>query len=78
MKDLQVAQLKANFSSVMDEVKKGAEFTICFGQQSRKVAVLIPYQTYRKQKRTLGLLEGRAALKVSRDFRLSDETLLSS
>ena len=79
MKTLTVGDLKANFSSIIKDVKTGKSVTIAFGRNHEKVAVLIPYSEYRKSKkpRKIGILEGQATYKIKKNFKISDNDLLS-
>jgi antitoxin (DNA-binding transcriptional repressor) of toxin-antitoxin stability system len=43
-----VGELKPHFSAVLDEVRLGKEFIISYGRKKEKVAVMIPYDKYRK------------------------------
>jgi prevent-host-death family protein len=79
MKTLTVGELKAKFSEVLAQVKEGQEIIISFGRKREKVAVLIPYSQYRaKPERKLGLLKGRGRCVIHKDFKLSDEEMLTS
>lgn len=79
MKTLQVADLKANFSEVLEDVKKGEEITISFGRKKEKIAVIVPYSKYKKSiTRKLGILEGKASYEISEKFKFTDEEFLQS
>jgi prevent-host-death family protein len=79
MKTLAVGELKANFSSVLDEVKSGHAVAVGYGKRKTKLAVIVPYEQYRKTaKRKIGVLDGRVRCRIKKDFRMSDEELLSS
>jgi prevent-host-death family protein len=79
MKTLTVGELKAKFSEVLAQVKEGQEIIISFGRKREKVAVLVPYSQYRaKLERKLGLLKGRGRCVIHKDFKLSDEEMLTS
>ncbi|MES0490300.1 MAG: type II toxin-antitoxin system Phd/YefM family antitoxin [Leptospirales bacterium] len=79
MKVLQVGELKANFSKIIDEVKHGEEVTISYGRRHEKVAVIIPYSKYQnKPERTLGILKNKASCKISDSFKIGDDELLTS
>ena len=76
---MQVGELKAHFSEVLDEVKKGQEIGISYGRKKETVAVLIPFATYRNQpKRKLGLYKGKATVVIKDDFKMTDEEFLGS
>ncbi|MDA0836235.1 MAG: type II toxin-antitoxin system Phd/YefM family antitoxin [Planctomycetota bacterium] len=79
MKSLPVGEFKANFSSVIKEVQGGEPVTITYGKKKDKLAVLVPYEKYVKQRRrNLGLLVGKATFKINEDWKMSEEELLGS
>jgi antitoxin (DNA-binding transcriptional repressor) of toxin-antitoxin stability system len=79
MKTLQLAEAKANFSSVLREVQAGDEIGIEDEKKKETVAVIIPYEKWKKsQKRQLGTLEGKMSVEFAEDFTMSDEELLNS
>jgi prevent-host-death family protein len=79
MKTMQVGELKAHFSEVLDEVKKGHEIGISYGRKKETVAVLVPFDKYRnKAKRRLGLYKGKATVVFRKDFKMTDEEFLDS
>ena len=78
MKTLNVGELKANFSQVLEDVKKGEKIAISFGKKKEKLAVIVPYQTYARKTRKLGLCEKKATYKIHKNFKLSEEELLNS
>jgi len=55
MKMLAVGEFKTHFSEVLDEVKNGEEFVVCYGRKKEKVAVLVPYEKYQKKPVKLGV-----------------------
>jgi prevent-host-death family protein len=78
MNAIPVGELKTNFSSILERVKKGEKVVISFGKKKEKVAVLIPFKDDKPQKsRKLGLLKGKAKCLFKEDFQISDEELLS-
>ena len=79
MKTLAVGELKASFSSVLDEVKHGHPVAVGYGKRKTKLAVIVPYEQYKKAaSRKIGILDGRARCRIHKDFKISDEELLSS
>lgn len=78
MKTLAVGDFKTHFSEVLDEVKHGEEFVVCYGRKKEKVAVLIPFEKYWKKQVTLGVLEGVATYRIHDDFDMTDEEFLGS
>lgn len=78
MKTLQVGELKAKFSKVLEYLKNGEEITISFGKKKEKIAVIVPYSKYKKGiNRKLGILKNKASFKIHKDFKISDEELLN-
>ena len=79
MKNFQVAELKAQFSSVLKDVEAGQEISITFGKQKEPIAVLIPIAEYRKlKKRQLGSLEGIGKVSFSDNWSMTEDELLGS
>lgn len=79
MKTLPVGDFKAQFSEVIEQIKKGEEIAISYGKKKEKIAVLVPWSTYsKKNKRTLGLLADKASFTIKDGFSLSDEDFLQS
>ena len=79
MKTLQVAEAKTHFSSVMKDVQDGNEVIISSGKKKQTIAVIIPYEQWKKsKKRELGTLKGKVKVKFSKDFKMSDEELINS
>ena len=79
MKVLQLAEAKTHFSSVIKDVEAGDEVAIAYGKKKQTVAVIIPYEKWKKtRKRQLGTLEGKMSVSFSEDFKMTDEELLNS
>ncbi len=75
--EIPVGEFKARFSELLDEVREGRELVISFGRKREKVAVIIPYERYRRSKtRKLGVLRDTASFQLSAEFEMSDEELL--
>lgn len=78
MKTIPVAELKAHFSRIIKEVQNGEEIIISYGKQKVKIAVLIPYSRYKKKNNIkIGLLKGKASIKIKESFSMTTEDLLS-
>ncbi|MBW1716882.1 MAG: type II toxin-antitoxin system Phd/YefM family antitoxin [Deltaproteobacteria bacterium] len=79
MQSISVGELKARFSEVLEQVRKGEEIIISYGKKRKRVAVLMPYDHYTpKQERKLGLLKDRGGCVIHKDFKLTDGEMLSS
>lgn len=77
MKTLSVANFKADFSSVINDLKKGDEVIIEYGKKHEKLAVIIPYKNYKKNKRKVGILKGKATFEMKSNFKITDTELLN-
>ena len=77
MKTLPVGEFKTHFSEVLDEVKTGAEIIITYGRKKENIAVIIPYENFKKRNKiTLGLLQNKQ-MKINDDFEMTSEELLN-
>ena len=79
MKAIQVGQLKADFSKILQNIQKsGEKYIIEYGKKHKKVAMIIPYDKRLEEssERTFGLLEGKGSFVIKEDFSMSDEELL--
>jgi prevent-host-death family protein len=79
MKTLQLADAKTHFSAILKDVKAGNEVAIAYGKKKQTIAVIIPYEKWKKnQKRKLGTLEGKMSVSFAEDFAMTDEELINS
>jgi prevent-host-death family protein len=77
MKTLQSAEAKTHFSSILKDVEAGNEVAIAYGRKKKTVAVIIPYEKWKKsQKRQLGTLEGKMSVRFAANFSITDEELV--
>jgi antitoxin (DNA-binding transcriptional repressor) of toxin-antitoxin stability system len=79
MTTLTVGSLKSHFSEVLTQVQNGQEIAVTYGRSKKKVAVILPYQTYvKKRPRKLGILQGKSSFTMSSDFKMGDTEFLNS
>ena len=78
MKALAVGEFKTRFSEVLDDVRHGEEFVVCYGRKKEKVAVVIPYEKYMKRPVRLGVMEDSASYHIRDDFKMTEEEFLDS
>ena len=79
MKIFQSAEAKTHFSSILKDIEAGNEVAITYGKKKQTVAVIIPYDQWKKtKKRQLGTLKDKAKVYFSKDFSMSDEELINS
>ena len=76
MTQMTVADLKADFSSVLTQVQMGEQFQILFGRSKKPVAVLSPLSEGGRHRRSLGTYEGRASFSEQGDGKISLEEFL--
>ena len=77
----QHAQLPA--FAYLGKVRNGEEVVLEYGRRHEKIAVLVPYEKYRRlvgrqQPRRLGVLEGKGEAIFAPDFKMSDDELLKA
>jgi prevent-host-death family protein len=78
MKTVRSADAKTHFSSILRDVEAGDEVAISYGKKKQTIAVIIPYEKWKKsQKRQLGTLEGKISVSFSDDFKMTDEELIN-
>ena len=77
MQTLTVGEFKSKFSEIIGQVRKGESVGVTYGKKKEKIAVLIPFKK-KLAKRKLGIWEGKASFKLSKDFKMTDEELLNS
>jgi prevent-host-death family protein len=78
MKTVSLAEAKNHFSAVLRDVGLGNEIAISYGKKKETIAVIIPYESWKKsKKRQLGTLEGKATVKFSKDFSMTTEELIN-
>jgi antitoxin (DNA-binding transcriptional repressor) of toxin-antitoxin stability system len=63
---IQVGKLKAEFSSVLEQVKQGKEFIIEYGRNHKQVAKIVPIEIEKPKERQFGQLKGK--IWVADDF----------
>jgi len=74
MKTLPVGELKAQFSEVLDLVKKGETFGILYGKKKKPIAMIVPFtETSIKKEREIGYLEGKVKVFFGEDYEITEE-----
>ncbi len=77
MKTLPVGELKAQFSEVLELVKKGESFGIVYGRKKKPIAMIVPYVTdTNKNEREIGFLDGKVDFIFGDHFKMTEEDLL--
>ena len=80
MKTMTIAKFKANFSDVVDELKKGNEVAITYGRNKTPLATVVPQNKLKKPDYSikLGDLEDAGYTYKLKDFEMTEEELLKS
>lgn len=79
MNQFTVGQFKSKFSEILSKVLQGESINVTYGKNKKKVAALVPYNRYMKQKKIkLGSLKGKASFKIHKNFKMTDEEFLQS
>jgi antitoxin (DNA-binding transcriptional repressor) of toxin-antitoxin stability system len=77
VKAMTVGQIKAEFSDVIADVRKGNTVAVEYGRKRTRVAMIVPYQEPVGE-RQLGVLRESAAFTWLGDGKISDDELLHS
>jgi antitoxin (DNA-binding transcriptional repressor) of toxin-antitoxin stability system len=75
---LSVGEFKANFSEMLKRVLAGEEIGISYGKNKEVVARLVPKSTSKKERRKIGILEGKGTIKFGGDFSITEEEFLGA
>jgi len=77
MERMTVGEFKPHFSDVLKKVQTGKEIGISYGKRKEIVARLVPPEMNKGSKRKIGVLEGKASVKFNKDFKITEEELLT-
>ncbi len=79
MKILTVAKLKAEFSSVIDDLKQGHEVVITYGRKKEPIATIVPQSKLKKPDFSLQLGDLKKAgwTYQMKNFEITDEEFLN-
>jgi antitoxin (DNA-binding transcriptional repressor) of toxin-antitoxin stability system len=75
MKTMAVGEIKAHFSEILQEVKKGKKVGILYGKTKKPIAMIVPYEE-RKRERKIGILDGKIKIEFRHDFEMTTGELL--
>ncbi len=80
MKTMTTADFKANFSSVVDELKRGNKIVITYGRKKEPLAMIIPQSQIEKPNYSvkLGDLMSQGWTYALKDFEMTEEELVNS
>jgi antitoxin (DNA-binding transcriptional repressor) of toxin-antitoxin stability system len=80
MKTMTAAELKAEFSSVVHELKQGREVVITYGRKKEPLATIVPQSKMKKPDYSvkLGGLKAKGWTYELQNFEMTDEELLGN
>lgn len=78
MKTMPVAELKAQFSRVLAEVRQGERIGILYGKKKEPVAMIVPYEPVAAPERDVGFLDGKVRIEFMDDFEMTETELLGA
>ncbi len=80
MKTMTTADFKANFSSVVDELKHGNKVVITYGRKKVPLATIIPQSQLEKPNHSVrvGDLKSQGWTYALNDFEMTEEELINS
>ena len=76
MKTMTIGEFKTQFSDVVKEVKAGRKIAVTYGKKKEVVGYFVPEIPEKKEKRKLGILEGKASVIFHPDFKMTEEEFL--
>ena len=76
MKSMSVGEFKTHFSEVVKRIKSGEKIAVTSGKKKEIVGYFVPEILEKKEKRKLGILEGRASMVIHSDFGMTEEEFL--
>ena len=76
MEEINVGELKANFSEVLKKVQAGKEIAILYGKRKKVVARLVPEIPQKKPRRKIGVWDKKGVVKFNPDFKITEKEFL--
>ena len=76
MKTITVGEFKTHFSEVLEQVKSGEKIAVTYGKK-KEIAGYFISQIPEQPKSKLGILEGKAKVTFSQDFKMTEEEFLN-
>ena len=76
MEAIAVGKIKNHFSEIVEEVRNGKKVGIMYDGIKTPVAMIVPYTEEKKEKRKIGILNGKVTFEVVGDGKFSIEEFL--
>ncbi len=77
MTEMTIGEFKTHFSEVVKKVKSGEKIAVTSGKKKEIVGYFVPEIPAKKEKRKLGILEGKASMVIHPDFKMTEEDFLN-
>lgn len=77
-KSYTVGEFKARFSEIIQSVEEGNTVAITYGRSKKRVALVSPPPLPEKQPRKLGRHAGKFKARISKDWKMTDDSFLNS
>lgn len=71
-----VGEFKTHFAEVLEQVKSGIGIAVTYGRKKKIVGYFLPQSAMPGNKRTLGLMQGKASVIFKPDFKITEEEFL--
>jgi antitoxin (DNA-binding transcriptional repressor) of toxin-antitoxin stability system len=76
METMSVGEFKSKFSEVLKKVLAGEEIAISYGKSKEIVARLVPRMPSKKQRRKIGIFEGKGSVSFDKNFKMTEKDFL--
>ncbi|MEO5910449.1 MAG: type II toxin-antitoxin system prevent-host-death family antitoxin [Pelobium sp.] len=71
MTEMTIGEFKTHFSEVVKKVRTGEKIAVTSGKKKKIVGYFVPEIYENKNKRKLGILEGKATMVIHGDFKMT-------
>ncbi len=78
MRVISVAELKAELSKVLADVRRGDRIGVLDGELRTPVAMIVPDEAPPAGRRELGFLDGKVTIEFTDDFEMTGEELIGA
>lgn len=76
MRAMSVAKLKAEFSKVLADVRRGERIGVVYGRSKQPVAMIVPYGPEAVRTREIGFLDGKVTIEFTDGYEMTEDNLL--
>ncbi len=72
-----MAKLKAEFSKVLADVRRGERIGVVYGRSKQPVAMVVPYAPEAVGTREIGFLDGKVTIDFTDGYEMTEDELLA-